>query len=499
MNIHRTQFATTHPDVTWRHVFSDLNRNGQSLNVQLRRAIIRALETGMLQSGDRMPSSRQLAQLLGIARNTATSAYQVLIDEGVLISKKRIGIFIAERNPVEMSSKPSAPPTGEWSERFAINPSRLRHFNKPKNWADYPYPFLYGQFDSTIFPTNNWREAMRATSSVQEVSSWTSDLIDDDDPDLVEQLRIQVLPKRGIFATPDQIIITIGSQQALSMIVQLFTGRYTRFGLEDPGYPDLRNMVRLSTENVERLTMDDQGIVPDEKLAGCDIAYVTALHQCPTTLTMPKDRRRAILDMSREHNIILVEDDYEADLILDREDTTQPLKSMDDIGQVLYVGSFSKSLAPGLRIGFIVAPAPVIDELRVLRRLQMRHPPTNNQRILATFLGLGHYQQHLQRTSEKLIKRARLIEKLLPLYLPHCHWQRQNGAKSFWIRLPQGVDCRSLERKAREHGVLIEAADIFFANREEGAHYIRLGFTSIIDTHIASGLENLGKSIANGA
>ena len=132
---------------------------------------------------------------------------------------------------------------------------------------DYPYPFLYGQFDSTIFPSNNWREATRVTSSVKEISGWTSDLIDDDDPDLVEQLRIQVLPKRGIFAGSDEIIITIGSQQALSMLVQLFCGRDTRFGIEDPGYPDLRNMVRLSTENYLGLTMDTGGVVPDETFA----------------------------------------------------------------------------------------------------------------------------------------------------------------------------------------------------------------------------------------
>ena len=496
MNMHRTHLTTTHPDVTWRHVFAGLDRNGQSLNIQIRRSIIRAIDIGMLRSGDRMPSSRQLATLLGIARNTVTSAYQVLSDEGVLLSRQRVGIFISDRQQIEPNAPKDPPSSTEWAERFAIKPSEFRHFNKPRDWMNYPYPFLYGQFDPTIFPTNNWREAMRVTSSVQEITGWTSDLIDDDDPDLVQQLRVQVLPKRGIFANSDEIIITIGSQQALSMLVQLFAGRDTRFGIEDPGYPDLRNMVQQSTEHICTLPLDADGLVPDEQFASCDIAYVTALHQCPTTVAMPDDRRVALLSSAKDNDVILIEDDYEADLSLDRITAAQPLKSQDEYGQVIYVGSFSKSLAPGLRIGFIVAPAPVIDELRVLRRLLMRHPPTNNQRVLATFLGLGHYQQHLQRTNDVLTRRAKLIESLLPKYLPECLWQRERGAKSIWIQLPLGIHCRSIERKARDLGVLIEAADIFFADPSEGSRYIRLGFTSIVETHIASGLEILGAVIA---
>ena len=101
MNIHHTTITAAHPDVTWRHVFADLERNGPSLNIQIRRAIIRAIEIGLLRSGDRMPSSRQLASLLGIARNTVTSAYHVLSDEGVLVSRQRIGIFIAEREQIK--------------------------------------------------------------------------------------------------------------------------------------------------------------------------------------------------------------------------------------------------------------------------------------------------------------------------------------------------------------------------------------------------------------
>lgn len=488
MTIHSIPSARTHPDATWQRVFDTLERSGPSLNIQIRRSIVRAVETGLLVSGDRLPSSRQLSSMLSIARNTVTAAYQMLIDEGVLVSRERSGIFVADRPAIRHRKAPRLRPDADWHGRFATRPSDYRHFNKPRDWLSYPYPFLYGQFDPTIFPINNWREAIRVTSSHQAICGWAGDLIDDDDPDLVEQLCVHVLPKRGVFARPEEVIITIGSQQALSMLVQLFCGAETRVGIEDPGYPDMRNMVELATGAYTKLSMDADGVVPDAVFGGCDMAYLTPGHQCPTTGVAPLSRRKALLERAEEEDVILIEDDYEADLLIETSSDLTCLKSMDETGRVIYVGSFSKALAPGLRIGFIVAHPRVVEELRVMRRLLMRHPPTNNQRILATFISLGHYQQHLRKTGLVLARRAGLITQLLPKYLPHCSWRRDAGAKSFWIRLPEGCSGRQLETQAREQGVLIEAGDIFFANPAEGDRYIRLGFTSIIETHIESGL-----------
>ncbi|WP_096172976.1 PLP-dependent aminotransferase family protein [Cohaesibacter sp. ES.047] len=495
MNVHNISSARAHPTATWQRVFEKLDRKGPSLNIQIRRSIVYAIETGLLKSGDRLPSSRQLSNLLSIARNTVTAAYQMLIDEGVLVSRERSGIFVADRPVIMRRSVGERQPDSGWSARFAARPSDLRHFNKPRDWLSYPHPFLYGQFDPTIFPINNWREAVRVTSSHQEICGWAGDLIDDDDPDLVEQLCVHVLPKRGIFARPEEVIITIGSQQALSMLVQLLCGPKTKVGVEDPGYPDMRNMVQLATGDYTLLTMDKDGVVPDDVFAGCDMAYLTPGHQCPTTAIAPLTRRKALLDHGVAHDVILIEDDYEADLLLENSNELACLKSLDTTGQVIYVGSFSKALAPGLRIGFIVAHSAVVEELRVLRRLLMRHPPTNNQRILGTFISLGHYQQHLQKTGLVLARRAGLIAQLLPKYLPQCSWRRDAGAKSFWIRLPEGCNSRVLESLAREQGVLVEAGDIFFANQEDGARFMRLGFTSIVESHIETGLAIIGHLI----
>jgi GntR family transcriptional regulator / MocR family aminotransferase len=481
------------PEATWQRLFGALDHDGQALNLQIRRMIVRAVETGLIAANARLPSSRKLAADLGIGRNTVTSAYQQLIDEGFLVARARSGIFVAALAVRPRAAPPAHPAiAGNWTARFAMQPSRLPQIVKPRDWRAYPFPFLSGQYDPGLFPTNNWREAVRATSSVQEIQVWAGDMIDDDDPDLIEQLRLQVLPRRGIFAGEGEIIITIGSQQALSMLVQLLVGRDTMVGVEDPGYPDLRNMVRLATRKISYLASDRHGVLPDEILARCGLAFVTAGHQCPTTSVMPLERRRALLEAAARHDVMIIEDDYDADLSIEADSDIPALKALDPDGRVIYVGSFSKVLAPGLRVGYVVAEKTVIDELRVLRRLMLRHPPTNNQRTLATFVALGHFRQHLHRAGGAILERATLIARLLPEVMPSCRFFRGAGASSVWIEGPPELDGRLLVGEARAQGILIEAGDIFFSDPLKGRRYFRLGFSSIALHRIEAGLNRLG-------
>ena len=221
---------------------------------------------------------------------------------------------------------------------------------------------------------------------------------------------------------------------------------------------------------------------------------MTPGHQCPTTAVMPLRRRRALLAAARRRDVMLVEDDYDADLTADSS-RVPPLKSLDTDGRVIYVGSLSKAVAPGLRLGYLVAPAPVISELRVLRRVMLRHPPSNNQRAMAMFIALGHYRGHLARLAATLDERSAIIDAELATALPGFSLGRGAGSSSFWISGPPGFDARSAAVRAQAAGVLIEPGDVFFANPQDGKSYFRLGFSSIRTDRIREGLARLGRAV----
>jgi GntR family transcriptional regulator/MocR family aminotransferase len=480
----------------WGSLFAGLDRSGPFLQLQIRQIIVTAIEDGRLPLGVRMPSSRDLASLLTVSRNTIVIAYEQLVDQNFLVSRERSGYFVAGL-PKQIGPRPAnaATATGNdeirWTERFALRPSGFRNIVKPLDWQNYPYPFIFGQFDPSLFPTNNWRESARAALSVPEINNWARDMIDGDDPALIEQLQRQVLPRRGIRARSDEVMMTIGAQHALYLIAKLFVGPTTRVGMEDPGYPDARNIFGMLTSNVVPLGVDDEGLIPDAALERCGLAYVTASHQCPTAVAMSLKRRLELLKIARERNIVLIEDDYESELIPEGNELP-PLTSLDRDQTVLYVGSLSKALAPGLRLGYVVAPAPVIRELRALRRLMLRHPPLNNQRVAALFIGLGHYRSHLQQVARVLLERAKLLDRLLPQFLPTCTWSRGSGSTNYWVRCPSGTDATRLAAAARTQGVVIEPGDVFSMDEAATRHCFRLGFSSIRTDRIEPGIERLG-------
>ncbi len=488
-------------DLFWRSLFPDLNIEGAFLQLRIRQAVVTAIEEGRLPLGARMPSSRELATLLRVSRNTIVIAYEQLVDQNLLVARERSGYFVAGLS--KQLDKPDSGSRGDasaadtkWSSRFVSRPSVFENINKPQDWQSYPYPFIFGQFDLTLFPTNSWRESARAALSVDEINKWAKDLIDGDDPALIDQLQRQILPRRGIRARSDEIMITLGAQQALYLLARLFVNSATRVGMEDPGYPDARNIFRMMTGNVVPLPVDRHGLVVDERIDEVDLVYVTANQQCPTAVTMPYARRKALLERAERSNVIIIDDDYGGEPLPEGDDLPS-LMSLDRKESTLYVGSLSKALAPGLRLGYVVAPRAVVKELRALRRLALRHPPVNNQRIAALFIGLGHYRSHFNNVGRVLVERARLLEKLLPVELRGCRISRDPGNTNFWITCPENIDATVLAEKARLEGVVIEPGGVFSMDSRATKNCFRLGFSSIRTDRIEGGITRLGRVLAS--
>jgi len=455
--------------------------------------VVSAIGEGWLGADMPLPSSRQLARSLGVARNTVLLAYQQLVAEEVLEARERSGYFVRAGGWGPRLAEPPPVPSAriDWAARLIARPSAQRNIDKPIDWINQPYPFLYGQSDPALFPVNAWRECARQALSVLEIRGWAADLVDGDDPELVEQIRTRVLPRRGIWATSDEIMITLGAQQALYLLAELLVRPGMVVGVEEPGYPDARNILQLKSAALRSLPVGSQGIDPDDLPADCRVLLLTPSRQCPTGARLPTDRRERLLALAERRDVLIVEDDFESNFGLTRNATTA-MRGMDRSGRVLYVGSLSKTLAPGLRLGYIVGPPAVMREARALRRLMLRHPPTNNQRALALFLALGHFDRLLRKLIDALEERAVLLRTAMASHMPEFAISHAAGGSSVWVEGPAGLDCRALARAASRAGVLIEPGDVFFRQDQPPTRYFRLGFSSIPSNRIARGIELLG-------
>src|SRR5690606_18419439 len=188
------------------------------------------------------------------------------------------------------------------------------------------------------------------------------------------------------------------AQHALYLLGSLLVDRSTTVGVESPGYCDARNIFALKTAKTVALPVDGDGLVIGPELESCDYVYTTPSHQFPTTATLTRERRRALLARAAACDLVVIEDDYESEI--NHLGTPSPaLKSLDRDGRVVFVASLSKTLAPGLRLGYMVGPRELIREARALRRLMLRHPPANNQRTVALFLARGHHDSLMRRLS----------------------------------------------------------------------------------------------------
>lgn len=491
--------------IMWPELFQLSHNAGHSLQQQIRETLVAAILDGRLSPEMPVPSSRELSRQLGVARNTVMFAYQHLVEEEYLIARERSGYFI---NPAMLRDSPGA--GGKhcetarrervdagiaWDRRLLSRPSGQRNIVKRSNWRQFEYPFIYGQVDPNHFPLNAWRECYRQALSVQAVSTLIQDQLDADDELLVEQIQTRVLPRRGIWVDADQILVTLGAQNALYLLAELLVGPESTVGIEDPGYPDARNIFALNTRRLRPLAVDEHGLIVDGALQECDYIFTTPSHQSPTMVTLPMERRERLLQLAGESGVVVIEDDYESEIVFDGT-ATPALKSLDRDGRVLYVGSISKTLDPGLRMGFLVAPPELIQEARALRRLMLRHPPGNNQRAVALFLSLGHHDALIQRMTQAYRERWECMGRALRKHLPRAAHAPSVGGSSYWVKGPPGLDARELARRAAEQSIFIEPGDVTFHSDRPPLEFFRLGFSAISAELIEPGLGKLGKIVS---
>lgn len=470
------------------------------LQQQIRERLIHAIATGLIEPGGKAPSSRGLAKRLGVSRNTVLIVYQQLTAEGYLVAKERSGLYVAE-DLAEIASRHVAKVQGGDDEpapvwrAFMKRRSRIDWSRRiPPDWSLYPYPFLEGCFDRDLSFMAEWRDATRAALAAHEFSAWSMDFCEGDDAKLVHEVRTKILPRRGIEAREDEILITEGWKQGLDLIVQLFVDAKSRVAIEDPGLPEIRELLRLQRAEVHAQPVDKEGLVVDDRLHRRELVIVTPGRHVPTGVAMSRARQKLLLKKAAEHDGLIVEID--ASSSGPGENQAPALKAHDSAGRVLYAANLCEAFGPGLRLGVIVAPAEVVRELRKVRSLVAGPAPRSSQRIGALMISLGHHDATAARVKRAISERLTALRDALNYYLPRLVLiDPKLSGTSIWVTGPPGLKASLLAKEAAKRGVLIEPASRFFHHDEGGANAFRMGVSSIPTDRIRAGVAALADVI----
>lgn len=468
-----------------------------TLQARIQQMIAGGILSGRFRRGEKLPSTRGLATHLGISRITVTLAYTELLANDYITARGRSGYFVSDNAP----EPPPAPVPATRSETVDWTRAIGQRFTggvtpeKPQDWASFRYPFIYGQADPTLFDHANWRLCAVQALGARDFTALTTDYYDQDDPQLIEFITRHTLPRRGIVARPSEILVTLGAQNALWLTAQVLLTQRRLAAIEDPCYHALRDILMQSRCRLAALPVDADGLPPESIPEGTDVIFTTPSHQCPTSATMPMERRHALLDRARALEAIIVEDDYEFEMSY-LAAPSPALKSLDSDGRVVYVGSFSKSLFPGLRLGYLVGSESFIREARALRASVLRHPPGHIQRTAAYFLSLGHYDAQIRRMARALAERRQVLEDAIQRNGLTIAGRGTFGGSSIWMRAPDGADTTQLALDLRAKGVLIESGAPFFAAPDPPTEFYRLAYSSIPSSRIGEGVRLVAEALA---
>jgi len=360
------------------------------LHQQLRSAIL----DGRLAPGAPLPATRQVAAALGVARNTVVTAYDLLVAEGYAIPRKgakAVVANIAARRPAKPRHKTRR------LDDPRLNSTWHTPFLRSSPADDLPArSFRLGIPEHRHFPHDIWRRL-----SAQSLRGWAKESFgyapSEGIPALREAIAQHVAFARAVACTRDDVIVTSGAQQAFDLLARLLvTPDHTRVAVEEPGYPPLRAAFTAAGAQLVPLPVDDEGLCVDRLPSDVRVISVTPSHQSPTGVALSLRRRTALLDFARMHGVVIIEDDYDGEFRFGGR-PLDALQTLDLDSLVFYVGTFSKSLFPSLRKGFVVAPSWARDALITVKQCADSHCDTHTQSVLAAFIRDGHLARHVRR------------------------------------------------------------------------------------------------------
>ncbi|MGC9951016.1 MAG: PLP-dependent aminotransferase family protein [Bryobacteraceae bacterium] len=459
---------------------------GVPLTRWLREELRQAILDGRLRPGARLPATRDFARQYGVSRGTTVTAFEQLQAEGYLRSQVGAGTFVDERLPQHRPAAKRPPPVGR---RLLAPLTGLTLFHTARPFRCYE-PAL------AEFPVDIWARIasrrLRQVSAALLAGSGARGYAP-----LREALAGYLGSSRGVNATADRIMIVSGVQQALDLLARLLIQPGDPVWMEDPGYFGATTAFRNAGARIVPVPVDEHGLSVSQGRRACRAAkgaYLTPAHQFPLGMTMPLERRLALLAWAREAGAFLIEDDYDSEYRFEGR-PAPALQGLDKGGSAILVGSFNKLLFPALRLGYIVAPASLVDPLLALRFGTDHHAAGLDQAILCDFIVEGHLGRHIRRMRELYAARLAALQeggrKYLKGLLEISRVQAGLYTAGF---LRNGMTSREAEEAATRHNIESMGIDRF-ALRRTKVHGLVLGFAAFDEGRIRRGIQGLAAAL----
>lgn len=473
------------------------NRGGLTLYEYLYRRIREDILSGALAVGEKLPSKRALAEHLGVSVITVEGAYQQLEAEGYVRARPRSGFFVCQVEraqaggtlPVKrfpenlsrekgLSGKEGVPPSGEapLSEDFPQTEGFSRGGGVPRTGSlsrdgglsqpEWRLDLKTNRVDAARFPLAAWARLTRQVLA-EEGPALLAPIPNQGLPALRRAICADLRDYRGLNAAPEQIVVGAGAEYLYILLAQLL-GRDAVLAVEDPGYPKIRQVYEKSGVRCVPLALDREGMNPAAlRASGAKAAHLSPAHQYPTGLVTPIRRRQELLRWAEEADGVLIEDDYDSELRFTGR-PIPPLQSIDGGGRVAYLNTFSQTIAPSMRVGFLVLPPRLLERYRRELDFYACTVPATEQLVLARFLEGGYYERHLSRMrTEYRARRAAVLEAFRRSpFAGRVRIAEQGAGLHFLLRLDTKRSDGEIDARARERGVRLGFLSEYTRRRE---------------------------------
>ena len=439
---------------------------------QLYEEIAEAINRGLLQSGEKLPSKRNLCRLLHVSHSTVENAYGLLKAEGYIESIPKSGYVVAS-----LSLSPAAQESSSVSKDIKSKTQEP----SPQVKTDL---FPIGAIATEQFPYSSWARIYR------EVIYQTPELLEKGDPQgeyaLRRELAAYLAEYRGTVCDPRQIVIGAGFEylmERLLMVLRSLDRRDRPIALEDPGYPAAERIARAFQIPIEYIPVDKSGM-KIEKLENstAGIVFVTPSHQFPTGATMPLSRRTALLKWARENEAYVIEDDYDSDFRYQ----SRPIRSMqgiDDASHVIYLGTFNRTIAPAVRVAYMILPEPVLEAYQTMFAKQAVTVSRFEQVALSKLMASGIYARHIRRSSNLYKKRGEALKQALLKALPECSITGDGAGLHFLLHLPDVSEKKLIQCAENEQMILHPMSAYQHHGSSRGCTLV-IGFAGLSETRM---------------